>query len=76
MVVDMRNRWKEEIHKINQCFIKDNDSKKIILLKRMRELVNPSTSSLIEPEVKIRKHGKNVAKNEVLTLDYLGHTRC
>ena len=33
----------------------------------MQELVNPSTSSLIEPEVKIRKRGKNVIKNEAST---------
>ena len=62
VVVDVRNRWTEEIYKINKCFIKANDSEKIILLKRIRELVNSSTSSLIEPEVKIRKRGKNVAK--------------
>ena len=28
----------------------------------MRELVNPSTSSLIKPEVKIKERDKNVAK--------------
>ena len=33
----------------------------------MRELINPNTSSLIKPEVKIRKYGKNVAKNEAST---------
>jgi len=33
----------------------------------MRELVNPGTFSLIEPEVKIWKRGKNVTKNEAST---------
>jgi len=67
VVVDMSNRCIEEVDKINQCFIKANNSKKIILLKRMRELVNPGTFSLIEPEVKIWKRGKNVTKNEAST---------
>ena len=57
----------EKVDKINQYFIKINDFEKIILLKRMRELVNPSTYSLIKPEVKIRKRGKNGAKNETST---------
>ena len=67
VVVDMSNRCIEEVDKINQCFIKANNSKKIILLKRMRELVNPSTSSLIKPEVKIKERDKNVAKNKAST---------
>lgn len=33
----------------------------------MRELVNLNTSCLIELGVKIRKYGKNVAKNEAST---------
>ena len=33
----------------------------------MRELVNSSASSHIESEVKIRQHGKNIAKNEAST---------
>ena len=67
VVVDVRNHCTQEVDKINQCFIKTNDSEKIILLKRVRELVNPGTFSLIESEVNIRKHGMNVVKNEVST---------
>ena len=33
----------------------------------MREFINPSTSSLIESEVKIIKRGKSVPKNEAST---------
>ena len=68
MAVDARNRWIEELDMINQYFIKANNSEKIILLKRLRKLVNPNTFSLIEPEDKIKKKcGKRVTKDEALT---------
>jgi len=58
VVADVRNYWTEEVDMINQWFIKANNSEKIILLKTIWEFVNPSSFSLIEPEVKI----KNVAR--------------
>ena len=52
---------------INQRFSTVNSSEKIILLKRLQELVNPTISSLIEPEVKICKYDKRVTKLKVST---------
>ena len=52
-VDDLGNRLAEELDMINQHFSVSNNSEKIMLLKRLRELVTPTTSSLIEPEMKI-----------------------
>ena len=38
-----------------------------MLLKRLRELINPTTSSLIEPEVKIQERDKRITKYEAST---------
>ena len=54
VIHDVRNYWTEEINMINQYFSTANDSEKIILLKRLKELVNSYTSCLIEPAVKIK----------------------
>ena len=53
-VDDFDSHLTEEIEMINQCFSVSNNSEKIILLKRLRELVIPTTSSRTEPEVNIR----------------------
>ena len=62
VVDDVRNRWIKEINMINQRFFAV--SEQIILLKRLRVLVNPCTSSLIKSAVKVKKCGKNFAINE------------
>ena len=71
VVVDARNRWTEEIHKINQCFIKANDSEMIILLKIMRELINPSTCTLIEPKLRKENVVRMLPKMKHRLVDYL-----
>ena len=61
-VKDLEKCLVDESEIINQHFSKACYSKKLILLKRMRELIVPNTSSLMEPEVKIRKHNKHTSK--------------
>jgi len=61
---DLDSRLAEELDTINQHFSVSNQSEKIMLLKRLRELVTPTTSSLIELEVKIQKCNKRVSKIE------------
>ena len=55
VVDDLGSHLAQELDTINQYFSVSNQSEKIMLLKRLRELVTPTTSSLIEPEVKMRK---------------------
>jgi histone-lysine N-methyltransferase SETD2 len=67
VVDDLNKRWAEEVEMINQQFSTSNNYEKLMLLKRLREMTNPTTSFLIEPEVKLRKRGKRVKHNEVGT---------
>ena len=62
VIDNLSNRWTEEWHMTNQRIFLANNSKKMMLLKRLRELVNPTTSSIIEPDVKIQKCGKRITK--------------
>jgi len=54
-IEDLKKCLVDEFELINQHFASTCYSEKRILLKRMCELVVPTTSSLIEPEVKIKK---------------------
>ena len=57
----------EEIEMVRQCFVVSNDSEKMMFLKRLRELGVPNNSSLMEPEVKIRKCFKRIPMLEAST---------
>lgn len=64
---DLSKRWTEEVEIINQQFSRSNTTEKLVLLKRLKEINNPTTTFLIEPEVKLRKRGKRIKHNEVST---------
>ena len=64
MVDDLDSHLTEELEMINQYFSVSNNSEKIMLLKRLRELVTPATSYLIEPKVKIRRRNKCAPKTK------------
>ena len=66
-IEDLEKRLVDEFELINQRFASTCYSEKIILLKRMSELVVPTTPSLMESEVKIKKHNKRITKNEAST---------
>ena len=68
VVVDLSHCLHEQWELINQRFSNSNDSAKIMMLKRLRELVTPTTSSLIKSPVKIKKCNKHVTKFEASTL--------
>ena len=67
VVVDLGNHLSEELEMINQRFFASNNLKRTMLLKRLRELVTLTTSSLIEPAVKI-KNMVSVSQNLKLQL--------
>jgi len=53
VVDELGLRLAEEIETVRHRFIVSNDSAKMMLLKRLRELIVPITSSLMELEVEI-----------------------
>jgi len=68
VVVDLDHRLLEEWELINKCFSTSNDSEKIMMLKRLQELVTLTTSSLIESLLMIKKCGKHATIFEPSTL--------
>lgn len=55
---NIMNRWKEMLHVVDQKFEHSNESEMLLMFKRLTEIANPSTTSLLEPEVQIKTRGR------------------
>ncbi|KAL8497979.1 hypothetical protein ACS0TY_021359 [Phlomoides rotata] len=54
---DRHARWTECIAKANSKYDNSSPSEQLLLIKRVREAVNPITTPLIEPDIVIRTRG-------------------
>ena len=55
---DVGCRWSETVCDVNNIFSMANESEKLLMLKRLKEIANPTTTSLLEPQVNIRTRGR------------------
>ncbi|KAH6757619.1 hypothetical protein C2S51_038767 [Perilla frutescens var. frutescens] len=55
---DIDNRWFETWTYANNMFAQADESARLLMLKRFREIVNPSTTSMVEPDVQTKTRGR------------------
>lgn len=56
---DFENRCNDCLVDIKTKFSQSTETERLLILKRLREVLNPTTTSLIEPEIPIRTRGRS-----------------
>ncbi|KAH6777766.1 hypothetical protein C2S51_009078 [Perilla frutescens var. frutescens] len=68
VATDVDNRWFETWNCANNMFAQTDESERLLMLKRFRKIVTPSTTSMVEPNVKTKTRGRpKVTKTKVNT---------
>ncbi|KAH6785057.1 hypothetical protein C2S51_037512 [Perilla frutescens var. frutescens] len=68
VATDVDNRWFETWNCANNMFAQADESERLLMLKRFREIVTPSTTSMVEPDVQTKTRGRpKVTKTKVDT---------
>ncbi|KAH6811496.1 hypothetical protein C2S51_025258 [Perilla frutescens var. frutescens] len=55
---DIDNRWFETWTCANNMFAQADESARLLMLKRFRKIVTPSTTSMVEPDVQTKTRGR------------------
>ncbi|KAH6760275.1 hypothetical protein C2S52_009274 [Perilla frutescens var. hirtella] len=58
MASDIDNRWFETWTCANNMFAQADESARLLMLKRFREIVTPSTTSMVEPDEQTKTRGR------------------
>ncbi|KAH6826463.1 hypothetical protein C2S53_014317 [Perilla frutescens var. hirtella] len=68
VVTDVDNRWFETWTCANNMFAQADESERLLMLKRFRKIVTPSTTSMVEPDVQTKTCGRpKVTKTKDIT---------